>query len=514
MRKGLSLFTTLGLSLAMVAGCSSGTKAPSGSSGTPGTGASGTPAAPVKQTFSMLTESHASWPYNKDWLIWKLLEEKTGVTIDMQVPSGKLDEAVNLAIASGNMPDMMFMLSDQVANKFGQQGALVNILDYINDMPNFKKWMEKYPEISKSAIAADGKMYKFPNEGFGETNRMIWLYREDVFKDKGLTPPKTYDELYTVLKKLKELYPNSYPLAFRNGPSLGMLLNLSANFSTHQGYYYENNELKYGPISDNYKKAIEYLNKFYKEGLIPPDWLTIDTKQWQDIMSTNRGFITFDYISRIDFFNLALRKDNPKFNMAFMAPPAGLPGGKQLNAYTQFVESGLTVSSKSKNIKNVMKYIDFYYSDEGRNIASWGKEGETYTVVNGKKQIIKDKFIDVSDMRKKTGLATNGVYTWIDFDAHLSLASPELQAAYPEARKYDDVFRPRASFNEKEQEVISTTGLAIDKHREENITKFILGERSLNDWDKYIDEAKKLGLQKVMDTYKIAFERAAKTSLK
>lgn len=511
MRKGLSITAAVGLSLTLVAGCSGGNK---GATGADGSTTSPSTGAPAKKTFSMLTESHPSWPYNKDWLIWKLLEEKTGVTIDMQVPSGKLDEAVNLAVASGNMPDMMFMLADQAANKFGQQGALVNILDYVNEMPNFKKWMDTYPDIAKAAIAADGHMYKFPNQGFGETNRMVWLYRDDVFKQNNLTPPKTYDELYTVLKRLKEIYPDSYPLAFRTGPALAMMVNLSSNFATNQGYYYEDNQVKYGPTTDNYKKIVEYLNKFYKDGLIPPDWLTMDTKQWQDIMSTNRSFVTIDYISRIDFFNLALRKDNPNFNMAFMAPPAGLPGGKQLNAYTQFVESGLTVSSKAKDIKGVMKYIDFYYSEEGRNIASWGKEGETYTAAGGKKQLMKDKFVDISDMRKKTGLATNGVYTWIDYDAHLSLASPELQAAYTEARKYDDVFRPRASFNEKEQEIISTTGLAIDKHREENITKFILGERSLGDWDKYVDEANKLGLQKVIDTYKTAYERAAKTSLK
>jgi putative aldouronate transport system substrate-binding protein len=247
---------------------------------------------------------------------------------------------------------------------------------------------------------------------------------------------------------------------------------------------------------------------------MPPDWLTIDTKQWQDMMSTDRAFVTVDYISRIDFFNLALRKDNPQYTMAFMPPPAGLPGGKQLNAYTHFVESGLTVTSKAKNVEAIMKFIDFYYSEEGRNIASWGKEGETYTVENGKKQLMKDKFVDISDMRKKTGLATNGTYTWIDYDAHLSLASDELKAAYAEARKYDDVFRPKASFNEQEQEIISTTGLAVDKHREENITKFILGDRPLSEWDKYVEEANKLGLPKVMETYKKAFERKANASLK
>jgi putative aldouronate transport system substrate-binding protein len=513
MKKGKSTILALLLTSALIAGCSgAGGKTSSGSSDAGTDGSNG--GTPAKQTFTMLTESHPSWPYNKDWLIWKLIEEKTGVTIDMQVPSGKLDEAINLAVASGNMPDMMFMLSDQLANKYGQQGALVNILDYVDKMPNFKKWMDQYPEIAKGAIAADGKMYKFPNEGFGETNRMIWMYRDDVFKKHGLTPPKTYDELYTVLKKLKELYPDSYPFAFRFGAQLGIMLNLSPNFATHQGYYYENNELKYGPTSENYRKLVEYLNKFYKEGLMPPDWLTIDTKQWQDMMSTDRAFVTVDYISRIDFFNLALRKDNPQYTMAFMPPPAGLPGGKQLNAYTHFVESGLTVTSKAKNVEAIMKFIDFYYSEEGRNIASWGKEGETYTVENGKKQLMKDKFVDISDMRKKTGLATNGTYTWIDYDAHLSLASDELKAAYAEARKYDDVFRPKASFNEQEQEIISTTGLAVDKHREENITKFILGDRPLSEWDKYVEEANKLGLPKVMETYKKAFERKANASLK
>ncbi|MNH91179.1 Lipoprotein LipO precursor [compost metagenome] len=506
MKKQSSVLLSVVTSIALLAGCSSSEQGNADAGQTNNS----TSKTIEKKTFSMLVESNPSWPYNKDWPVWKWIEEKTGVTFNISVPSGKLDEAVKLNVASGNMPDISMMLSLAEANKYGQQGALVNILDYKDEMPNFKKWMEKYPEITKGNIASDGKMYMFPNEGFGETNRMNWLYREDIFKKHGLAKPTNYDELYTVLKKLKELYPDSYPLSFRMGKVLhdSMTKILTPAFGTNELYVYDDaaKQVKYGPVEDGYKSMVEYLSKFAKEKLIPPNWLTVDTKQWQDLMSTNKAFVTFDYIGRIDFFNQPLRKDNPEYTLAFMAPPAG-PGGKQLNPYTQILQSGMTISSDSKQIKAIMKYIDFYYTEEARTLVSWGKEGETYTVENGVKKI-KPEYTDLTDLRKKTGLASHGTYNWIDFDAHLSLASTELKAAYEEARKYDSAYHPIAAFNDKEQEILSTVGEAINKHREENISKFITGDKSLDGWAKYVEEANKLGLPQIMDIYKTAYERA------
>ncbi|MDF2959379.1 MAG: transporter substrate-binding protein [Paenibacillus sp.] len=509
-KKMISIALSTVMTGTLLAACSS----PGGSTDAAKTG--GDAAAPLdpakKKTFSMLVESHPSWPYSKEWPVWKWLEEKTGVTYNVQVPSGKIEDSLSLAVASGTMPDIMYTLDKKLADKYGQQGALVNILDHVNEMPNFKKWMEKYPDDTKYSLSADGKMYIFPNEGIGETNRMIWLYREDIFKKHGLKAPQNYDELYTVAKKLKELYPNSYPFSFRF--STKILRNMTPAFATNDDFYYDHDkkEWRYGPIEDNYKKAVEYMNKFYKEGLIPPDWLTTDTKQWQDLVSTNRTFLTIDYIGRIDFFNQPMRKENPDFTMAFMVPPAG-PGGKNLNAYTHFKISGMMVSSTSKQVKDIMKSMDFYYSEEGRTLLSWGKEGETYKVENGKKKFVAN-YVDVGDLRKKTGLGTNGAYTWFDYDSHLILASPELQKVYVEARKYDDKLKPELAFNEKEMEVMATTGEAINKHREENIAKFILGQRSMDEWGKYVDEAKKLGIDKVLEADQAAFKRVSDVRLK
>jgi putative aldouronate transport system substrate-binding protein len=153
--KGLSICLALGLSMTAVAGCTTSTNetstaAPSASTST----TTSAPAQVVKQTFNVLNYSNPSWPYNKDNISWKLIEEKTGVSLNVQLPSGKLDDALSVTIASGNLPDMMMTQDKKLADKYGQQGALVNILDYINEMPNLKKWMEKYPVDAQNTISS------------------------------------------------------------------------------------------------------------------------------------------------------------------------------------------------------------------------------------------------------------------------------------------------------------------------------------------------------------------------
>jgi putative aldouronate transport system substrate-binding protein len=517
MKKTIPWLLSGTLVLTALAGCTAQNSSPAGTSTTASpTGQAG---APKPLTFTFLDYSHPSWPMNKEWPVWKYIKEKTGVTLDIQVPPGsaedQLDNTLNLTVASGNMPNMMYTHNKKTADKFGQQGALVNVLDYVNEMPNFKKWMEKYPTETQNALASDGKMYMLPNQGIGETNRMNWMYREDIFKKNEIASPSTWDELYSALKKLKQVYPDSYPMSFRNG--LSYLRNLAPGFGTSGDnsadnvyYDFDKKEWRYGPTEDSFKTMIAFLNKFYKEGLIPPDFLTVDTKQWQDLMSTNRSFVTVDYISRVDFFNLPMRKQEPGFNLLYMPAPAGWAGGPQKNAYTQFVEAGFMVTSTSKQIKDIMHYLDFFYSEVGKDFASWGIEGVTYKNDNGKKQLI-GGYADVSDFRKKTGFSTDGTYIWLDYDVHLSLSSPELQDAYKIAPKYDSLQQPRPAFTQQELEVISTTGQTLQKTRDQNLAKFITGERDLAEWSKYVDEMKKIGVDKIVGIYKAGYDRTLQT---
>ncbi|MNI02639.1 Lipoprotein LipO precursor [compost metagenome] len=465
------------------------------------------PAQISKHTFTMLLESHASWPYNKDWPVWKWIEEKTGASFNVQLPSGTLSDTINLSMASGNMPDLTYFLSRADADKFGQQGALSNILEYKDIMPNLTAWLAKYPAIAKSALAADGKMYMLPNEGFGETNRVIWMYREDIFKKHNLKAPENYDELIAVGRKLKELYPKSYPFSFRSGANLVILNFASAQFGGTNGIFQDpkTGKARYGPTEDGYKKMVGYFQVMHKEGLIPPDWLTFNLQQWQNSVSNDQTFMILDYIGRLDLFNIPMQKTNPNFKLSFMAPPEGTSGNK-VNPYIHFLESGLTVSSKSKKVKEAMKALDWYFTEEARTILSFGPGEEIYTTENGKRKL-RAEYQDVTDLRKKTGLATNGAYSWFNYDAHLAPATQEQRDTYDLARKFDSFMPVKPQYIQSELSNVSLLQTAVEKHRNEQITRFILGERPMDQWDQYVSEANKIGVSELMKVAQTAYDR-------
>lgn len=129
-----------------------------------------------------------------------------------------------------------------------------------------------------------------------------------------------------------------------------------------------------------------------------------------------------------------------------------------------------------------------------------------YTTENGKKKL-RPEYLDITDVRKKTGLATNGTYTWFDYDAHLIPATQEQRDAYDLARKHDSVYHVRPQYIESELSNVSLLQAAVDKHRNEQITKFILGQRSMDEWDQYVSEAKKIGVDELMKITQTAYDR-------
>ncbi|WP_219835134.1 sugar ABC transporter substrate-binding protein [Paenibacillus sp. R14(2021)] len=67
--------------------------------------------------------------------------------------------------------------------------------------------------ISKSLGSTGGKLYFVPN---GLYERQLF-YRADWFKEKGLNPPTTWEELYDTAKKLTDPAKNRYGFSFRGG---------------------------------------------------------------------------------------------------------------------------------------------------------------------------------------------------------------------------------------------------------------------------------------------------------
>jgi len=244
------------------------------------------------------------------------------------------------------------------------------------------------------------------------------------------------------------------------------------------------------------------MNRLFNEGLIPQDFLSVDTASWQQRMSASQGFVTLDFLTRIDGFNIAMRETEPEFTLYYMPPFRGGPNGTNTMQFTALNTSCFVVTN---NVENALKFINWMFTDEAYYLLSWGIEGEHFEFVDGRRQFI--DFVDTTDLRNRTGLSTLGMYARFDYSSHMSLFSPELYNAYVQSPLTDQVPLGAVSFTDDEIFVLSTVGADIFSHKEEMIARFIVNERPLSEWDDFVDEMHRLGLDRVLEVYNAAQAR-------
>lgn len=464
-------------------------------------------------TITFMLPSNAQSPYQENWYLWKMFEDKTGAKLKVEaIGDTAYAEKVNLAIASGNLPDMLFQNNTNIVNQYGPEGAFVRVFDQLSKQPNFFKWYKQNEDYAFGFLAGDGNLYTYPNQGIGETNRRGWLYRKDIFQKENIALPNNEIELYNILKLLKQKYPNSYPLLLSYG--LSYFGFMSVAWGTEHTMYLDNakNEWRYGPTEDNYKEMVTFYAKLYKEKLIPQDFTTLDLSGAETLLANDQAFIYPTYFHLDDTINANLKPSKPGFEIKNMPVfKCGPNGVAKKNDWTLYF-GNIAVSSKSKNVENTLQFMDWLYTDEAYDLVSWGEEGKTYKIVNGKREFILKGPKDIVTLRKEYGISTFGSYLRFNFDSHLSLMPENSERNIEEDKKYDLPLNPgwQIKFVSPEKEINTTIGADISQHMSTNILKFIMGVRDLKEWDLYVKEIKDKGLDKLKAIYKTTYERMKK----
>ncbi|MBQ6846943.1 MAG: hypothetical protein IJO61_07410, partial [Oscillospiraceae bacterium] len=230
-----------------------------------------------------------------------------------------------------------------------------------------------------------------------------------------------------------------------------------------------------------------------------------------ELITSDRGFIFPDYQTRIDFFTPLVRTKNPEFTLTAMVPPimneeTGTHNLAKFNLDTY----GLVLCNTKDDarIKNAAAYLDWMYSDEAEELLSWGKEGETYNVVDGKRIYITDE----------TGAQPNTLYGFslpgtvarfnpdaVDaFESELVGESRNITLEYIEEEVNPTMW---LATNDEEDAVIAQEGTAIQTYTKEMISKFVLGQEPLSKFDEFVATLNEMGLEKLLAAYESAYNR-------
>ena len=265
-----------------------------------------------------------------DSFVIKRMREATGVNLELLIiPAATSAEKIKVLAASNDLPDIVGQGIDvEFADDLCNQGAFAAVQDYLDIVPNFKRFFvdnEKNNWIFKSYAAKDGKLYGLYGYDYArEINTGVTMYRKDIFDKHGIKMWNSPETFYQALKKLKELYPDSTPYTIKSGDTIFRTWSLSWGMKAQEPYYEEaDGKWYYTDIQAEYKEMLDFMKKCYNEGLIDPEFLTNTQAQWSAKLSQpEKAFVTTDWIGRLEQFEEQTKDSFPEFDLRF-APPMG-----------------------------------------------------------------------------------------------------------------------------------------------------------------------------------------------
>lgn len=477
---------------------------------------------PIKITYWAATspETRADDPEYLE--CFKEVEEKFNIDIEwIHIPKGTEHEQFQLMVVSDSLADVIFY---SWVSSYGPEKAIADeIIIPLNDIidkyaPNLKRILEEYPdEIARDMRTDDGYYYCFPYlRGVDMWDRVInGLYlRKDWLDDLGLKPPETIDEWHTVLKAFKEQKGAEIPLGLKMGNIIYFSLawGLKATDLVPDG-----KKIIMGAIQPEYKEFLETIRKWIAEGL-----LVIDPP---DLANSIIGGKCGAWVSTPGQYVKEGREIDPKFDIIPVPNPVAKKGQTPyFLPRWPYTGRGAAISTDCDESKYeaIAKWLDYAYSEEGYIRDNFGIEGVDFTWVDGK--------IMPTDIKYNP---PNGWTTSEYLRRHFRpqnapgpyFTGNQQRYLHPKANERDPMYKykkeaiaawstgspertlPTLSFTPEEREELDSCGEQMWNYISKMLRDFMFGRASLDQFDNYVEEAKRLGALKWVEIYQKAYDR-------
>ena len=506
------------------------------------------------------TVMYTNWA---DSEIAKWLNEATNCEVTfVHPPAGQEAEKFNLMIASFDLTDIIERDLSNTANYPGgvdkavDDGVIITLNEAWDNglVPNLKAYFDAHPEWLPQLVTDQGNITNFPFireddlllSSWGPQVRIDWLEELGLgFDENNL--PSTIDEWDTVLRAFKDSGKVEYPLLCVSLNSMGDNSSLPGAYGVGWEYYLdEEGNVAYGPTQDAFKDFLAQMRTWIADGLMNPDWqANLDTAQLRtNILSDNAAM----YFSNLgggmgtwyDYKNseqgVTSAPANPEGFRSYALPHPTLEKG----AKSRFGGSALHVASfcafittACENVEAACRYMDFGYSDEGKEMFNYGKEGVSFNYINYQDMnspvdlsAFGDKFPRWSDAILANPDHAVAEAASLYIRAHSSGPFPQDEGYLVQFMKYADQLKtidvwvgssdfsgslmPRLYFTTEESEELASLETDIDTYKDETITKFLTGATELNDatWADFQNGLKTMGIEKCLEIRNAAVQRA------
>lgn len=480
------------------------------------------------------------------------IEARLGIRLDCRPFS---DDAwktqQTLMMASDDLPDLIINASNTMVSfaEYGADGYLLPINEYMDVAPNLSAVMEESPAYADAITSPDGNIYALTTYG---QNKLGGISRSFVNKlwleNVGMETPTTVDELYDVL------------VAFRDGDANGNgdpkdEIPFSAAFQTGASTYAEqtlmnafginSNKVTYSlgdvdgkvqlmDISENYRAFLRYIKRLYSEGLMDSEAFIQTRDEFRAKAAEDRvGFFgdsapfvaagqPIEYDANFEWVGGLTSSENEARSVV-LDSPAGSNAVCAISATTEYPVE-------------LVRLLDYFYSDEGSLAGSRGFEGISFewTELAGvpgsriAKVMEVEEYPSAEEFRYKKAVINNG----------FQLVSPFYGTQYPLIMEAEDELLAGALLKEcgwaaliesgtrREGTVLVDTFPNLVYTAEENAERatiyndislylanakaqFITGGMDIDaDWETHVNTLNQMGLERILAIEQAAYDRA------
>lgn len=427
---------------------------------------------------------------------------------------------------------------------------------------------EKAPFYGKAATAPDGKRYWLTNVQnlqylpdvknpdvkidcpyvIGNAIRKDWLDKYN------LEMPKTLDEYVNALKTFRDNDANGNgkndeilmfdPYSYNFYSGIAQWFGLPpALLSVPIGIDMHNDTVVCAWDQPGCKAYFEFMRRLVDAGVFDTSMIGASDEQCNQAIAENRVSALRSYSTGLAWEQM-INQDPNGTELYLIVPP--IQTSEDIPAYSFYEPARMewekyAITSACKDVEGAIKLLDFCFSEEGNHVLTQGVEGidykeaddptnpETnyYLCADGTFRHTSEKTAEtpaMSNQEKYENRRGFGAAKWLG-DVVLPrlqfgltfFTSTDVRGAQKEAQQVElmqsEYYFPSNSTvyyaiaTPEETEILEKYSAAYTTASEELAMQFILGQKSLDDWDKEMENLKAFGADEVLKVYQARHQR-------
>lgn len=507
-----------------------------------------------KRTLSIAIPQNANVEDFDTNYLTQWVEEEMNVDLEFVLLPATSEDAntkVSLWVSSNaELPDVLCMnLTDTVAQDYASKGIFVDLTDYYADPEiavniSSSRFDEERDTIMNSIRFADGKYYSlfsynpFP---WNEASYRAWI-NQDWLDALGMDVPTTTEEFREMLVAFKNNDPNGNGeadeipmMTAKEGYGIDpttFLMNAFIQTTPNADYMIvEDGKLSPAFTTDEWKAGLEYMHGLVQDGLLSPLSFTQDSTQLKTLLTAEEAVVGVTCAGSTSMFG-----SDPAIvsRMALLEPLTGPDGTCGVSYSPSTASCTWYITKDCEDPELAFRVGDWFFGEEQSWTARYGQKDVHWTDDPDIAQDYLPMFEQYSPVKYVSTIygssdiwgqpqnehwqGTNPYSTPLSEALYQSFAykdDPDLDSKSNYNTTHLDIYYDKipdeyvTKFLHTDEELDKLTDYSdMIEYVTSSMAEFITGNRSLDEWDSYLQTLDEMGLDEYVALRQSGFDRA------